>query len=221
MKNKKTVRMALDAAMVVLLPVLMAYSIVGETLHEIFGTAMLALFVAHHVLNRKASAAMFKGKQSPERIFKTAVNLLLFAVMILLPLSGIMMSKHLYTFLPTAGLSSAARTVHLLSSYWGFVLMSLHLGQHIDRMAAVPKSKGAARTALAVIFTAISGYGVYAFARRQIPEYMFFKTQFVFFDFDEPRIFFFIDYLSVMILFAWIGYYVKKLLHKIGGKNNG
>ncbi len=50
-------------------------------------------------------------------------------------------------------------------------------------------------------------YGVYAFVRRQIGSYMFLQNQFVFFDFGEPRIFFFMDYLAVMCLFAVCGYY--------------
>ena len=40
----------LDILMIAALPVLMAYSLVGETLHECIGTAMLALFIAHHIL---------------------------------------------------------------------------------------------------------------------------------------------------------------------------
>ena len=93
--KKKTVKTGLDILMAGALPVLMAYSLAGETLHEIVGTAMLALFIAHHVLNRKATAAMFKGKQTPVRMLGTVVNLLLFAIMICLPISGIVLSKHL------------------------------------------------------------------------------------------------------------------------------
>ena len=93
--SRKTVKTAFDFLMTAALPVLMAYSLAGETLHEVVGTAMLALFIAHHVLNRKATAAMFKGKQTPVRMLGTVVNLLLFAIMICLPISGIVLSKHL------------------------------------------------------------------------------------------------------------------------------
>ena len=75
-----------------------------------------------------------RGRQTPERLSSTLVNLLLFAVMLLLPLSGILLSKHLFVFLPASGLSFAARTTHLLCSYWGFALMGLHLGQHVEQM---------------------------------------------------------------------------------------
>ena len=132
MKRK---RVLIDAAMTALLPCLMAYSLIGETFHEIMGVAMLGLFTAHHILNRTWFKGLFRGRYSPYRAFMTGVNLLLFVVMICLPLSGIMMSKHLFKFLPTDGLSATARTVHLLASYWGFALMNLHLGLHMDAMA--------------------------------------------------------------------------------------
>ena len=43
------------------------------------------------------------------------------------------------------------------------------------------------------------------------PAYMFFRTSFAFFDYSEPRIFFFLDYLAVMILFAVLGCEIMKL----------
>lgn len=197
MKRK---RMAVDAAMTVLLPCLMAYSLIGETFHEIAGTAMLALFIIHHILNRGWHKGLFRGRTSPFRAFQTAVDLLLCAVMVCLPLSGILMSKHLFTFLPTTHLAAGARTVHLLAAYWGFLLMSLHLGLHLDRMVKKrpPWLKG--------IAAAVAVYGLIAFFRRGFPEYLFLRSRFAFFDPAQSRLWFFADYLSIMVLFALAGY---------------
>ena len=194
------------------LPVLMAYSLAGEMLHEIVGTVMLALFIAHHILNRKATAAMFKGKQTSVRILNTVVNLLLFAIMLCLPISGIVLSKHLYTWLPTEGLSAIARTAHLLLSYWGFVLMSFHLGLHADLWLNQLKKRKAAFILLAIALTLIAAFGAYAFIANRLYEYMFLQTQFVFFDFDKPLILTFAEYLSMIVLFAWIGYWLRSLI---------
>ena len=210
--KKKTVKTILDILMTLALPVLMAYSLVGETLHEIVGSAMLVIFITHHILNRKATVVMFKGRQTPARIVNTALNIILFAVMILLPVSGIVMSKHLYTFLPTNGLSAIARTSHLLLSYWGLALLSLHLGLHADIWLNRLKKKKAAFIPLAVVLTMIAAFGAYAFITKRIYEYMFLQTQFVFFDFDKPLILTFGEYLSIIVLFAWIGYWMKELL---------
>ena len=207
----------IDLLMTAALPVMMAYSLAGETLHECIGTAMLALFIAHHILNRKATAAMFKVKQTVARILGTVVNLLLFAVMVCLPISGIVLSKHLYTWLPTDGLSAIARTVHLLLSYWGFALFSFHLGLHADLWLNRLKKKKAAFIVLSVVLTLIAAFGVYAFVANRLYEYMFLQTQFLFFDYDKPLILTYAEYLSMIVLFAWIGYWLKALL-KSGAK---
>ena len=217
--KKKTVKTIIDILMTAALPVLMAYSLVGETLHEIVGTAMLALFITHHILNIKATAAMFRGKQTPARIVNTALNIILFVVMIALPVSGIVMSKHLYTFLPTDGLSAIARTAHLLLSYWGFALMSLHLGFHADIWLNRLKKKKAAFVTFSVILTLIAVFGAYAFISNRLYKYMFLQTQFVFFDFDKPLILTLGEHLSMIVLFAWIGYWLKELLKRFNKKN--
>lgn len=212
--KKKTVKTILDILMIAALPVLMAYSLVGEALHEIVGTAMLVLFILHHILNRRSTSALFRGKQNAVRIVNTALNVILFAVMILLPVSGIVTSKHLYTFLPTTGLSAVARTAHLVLSHWGFALMSLHLGFHADAWLTRLKRKKAAFAVLAVIITLIAAYGAYAFIANRIYEYMFLKTRFVFLDFDKPLILTLSEYLSMIVLFAWMGYWAKELLKR-------
>ena len=71
---QKRIRLIMDVGMT-LLPLLMAYSLIGEMFHEIVGTLIFILFITHHVLNRKWSASLFKGKYSAGRIFRTVVNL--------------------------------------------------------------------------------------------------------------------------------------------------
>ena len=194
-------RKILDAAMVLLLPLLMAYSLIGEAFHEVAGTLMLALFILHHWMNRAWWKSLLRGKYSPQRVFRTALNLLLLIFMIAQPLCGILISKHLYTFLPTDGVSSVARAIHLPLANWGFVLMSLHAGTHLGAM--LPKEK---KAIILGFLAAISLYGIYAFFKRQIPAYMFLRLPFAFFDYSEVRFFFFTDYLSVMVLFAMLGF---------------
>lgn len=41
----------IDCGMVILLPLLMAYSLIGESAHEYLGIAMFLLFVEHHIMN--------------------------------------------------------------------------------------------------------------------------------------------------------------------------
>lgn len=52
MKPKAIVRIGIDIEMTVLLLLLMAYELIGSSLHEWIRLAMFVLFVCHHLLNR-------------------------------------------------------------------------------------------------------------------------------------------------------------------------
>lgn len=217
---KKT-RLIVDISMMVLLVLLMAYSHIGETLHEVLGTLIFVLFIVHHILNRKWTSAVFKGKYKPVRIFQTIINALLFIVMILQPVSGIVLSKHLFTFLPSLHITSQARTVHMLFAYWGFVLMSIHAGTHLTPMLnKLKKRKKGVRITAYTITALWAAYGCYAFIKRGLPGYMFMRSMFVFFDFSESRAYFFFDYISVAVLFMMIGFLIVKGLSGISAEKN-
>ena len=66
----------------------------------------------------------------------------------------------------------------------------------------------------------IAGYGAYAFVKREIGSYMLLRIQFVFFNFEEPLIYFLLDYIAVMGLFVLIGHYSTHILNLLckGGK---
>ena len=217
-QNKKQVlRIITDRAMTVLLLLLMGYSLVGETAHEVIGICMFALFITHHILNRKWIRGLSRGRYTPFRIFQTALTALIFIGMCGSAVSGVMLSRHVFRFLGISFGASFARTAHLLCGYWNFVLMSLHLGLHwivFVRLLSkkLPQGKPAwvwtARAAAALA----AGYGVYALIARKLLEYLFGVTFFVFFDAGEPLFLFLLDYLAIMALFVWIGYYVSVLL---------
>ena len=210
---QKRTRLIIDVGMTLLLPLLMAYSLIGEMFHEIVGTLIFILFIIHHVLNRKWSASLLTGKYSAGRIFRTAVNALLFVFMILQPVSGILMSKHLYTFLPALPVSAQASGIHMLLAYWGYVLMCIHAGTHLTAlMAKLGKKKQTIKVPVYILLTGISLYGCAAFIKRGFPGYMTGSTMFAFFDYSEPLVFFILDYLAVMILFIMLGWIAVRLL---------
>ena len=206
----------IDISMTVLLPFLMAYSLIGEAFHEVVGTAIFVLFIVHHLLNRRWYGALFKGKYNARRIFQTVLNMLLLLVMILQPVSGILMSKHLYTFLPTLPISAQARSIHMLLAYWGYVLMCIHAGTHLTAPLGKLARKGKKTSMiLYVILGCISIYGCVAFAQRGFPGYMSGKTTFAFFDFGEQIILFLLDYLAIMALFMIIGFLTVYALSRL------
>ena len=212
---KKKTRIIIDLSMTVLLPMLMAYALIGEKFHEIIGTLMFGLFIAHNIMNRSWYQVLFKGRYTARRIFQTVLNTLLLIFMLLQPVSGILMSKHLYTFIQIPGISATAREIHLCLAYWGFVLMCLHAGTHLSApLEKLKRNRKSIWTVTAGILSAVSLYGCYAFLKRKLADYMFLKSAFVFFDYGEPRLYFFFDYIAMMLLFAWLGYWISVGLAK-------
>lgn len=93
---KRRLRPVIDIAMTVSMPVLMAYELAGAAFHEYLGIAVFLLFVFHHALNFGWLKGIAKGRYPVTRIINLAVNLLLLVIMFLLPVSGIILSKHAF-----------------------------------------------------------------------------------------------------------------------------
>ena len=202
-----------DIAMVAVLPFLMTYELIGEATHEILGIAMLVLVVAHHLLNRSWHTHLLRGKYTLQRAVMTAMDALLFALLILQAVSGIMMAKHTFGFLPHVGRRSIARTIHMTGAYWSFALMCVHAGFHMLPLVRKLQKRSAWRK-IAAVGMLISIYGVYALVKRQLPGYMFMQIQFAFFDYDEPLVFFLLDCLMIMMVFASLGIGLQILMGK-------
>ena len=58
----KLARMAVDLLMTVMLPLQMAYSLIGETYHEAEGVILFALFIAHHAMHLNWWRNLFRGR---------------------------------------------------------------------------------------------------------------------------------------------------------------
>ena len=219
MKLKQIVKISIDMIMTVLLIALMAYHITGNQLHEWLGTILFTLFILHHILNLNWYKAMFKGKYSAVRILLTVLNVLLFAAMVGMMISGIMLSREVFDFLNLrAGMFG--RRLHMISTSWGYLLMSAHIGLHFGIIAGVFKRKIPLKSKwigligkLVAVLAAV--YGIYAFIARQLADRMFLLMEYAFFDYEESPLFFFGDYLCILIMFATITFYLSKILkHK-------
>lgn len=151
----------------------------------------------------------------------TVINLALLVAMLCLMGSGIMMSRHVFSFLSVSSGMGTARLVHMAACYWGFVLMSLHLGLHwgmmMTKMRQSLRITGSSRirtVILRIVAAVVAVYGAYVFISRNLITYMLLQTQFVFLDFGESPIFFYIEYLAMAGLFVWIAYYLTMIFRR-------
>lgn len=220
MKNKKLLmKILVDIGMMLCLLFLMPYSLLGETAHEWIGMAMLVLFIAHHLLNRKWLMSIAKGKYSLFRTIQTMLVIIMLFLMLGSMISGVLLSNHIFRMIRVEGTAMMARQLHMLCAYWGLVVMSLHLGMHCGMLITMAgrlwKQPSAIRSLMArVAALVVAGYGIYAFVKRQIGDYLLMKMHFAFYDFNEGVFPFLFDYLAVMLLLAIAGYYGGMLLKK-------
>lgn len=205
--RKKKIRIFVDIAMPILLITIMGYQLIGRAYHEYAGIAMFILFIIHNYLNIKWYKVLFKGKYTPYRILSTFINISILIIMILLMVSGIIMSEYAFKFLNLNFGNSISRLIHLSLSYWEYILMSFHLGMHLGQI--INKNR---KYIFVIIVVAL--YGVYTFLTRKIWSYMLLINKFAFFDTDENIFKFIIDYTAIMILFAMLGYYISSILKK-------
>lgn len=73
MKQNTILKIVVDIGMTVMLLFLMTYELIGEAAHEWLGIGMFVLFIIHHILNRKWSRSVFKGKYTLFRIWQTVL----------------------------------------------------------------------------------------------------------------------------------------------------
>ena len=221
MKPKSVLKLVVDVFMTVALLFLMGYQFWGEAPHEWVGVGMFILFTLHHVLNASWHINLFKGKFSALRILTLCTDFLVLISMLAQIYSGIVMSRYVFSSLSSGGGMALARRLHILGAYWGFLLMSLHLGLHwnmilgIVRKAARLKRHSKVRSIISfVIALVIAGYGVRALIGRDFVTYLFLRSEFVFWDYSEPKILFYMDYLALMGLCIFVAHYSVKLIQK-------
>lgn len=204
-------KLVIDIMLITGLLLSMAYLLIGIDNHEIVGTVFFLLFIVHMVLNRRWFFSIFKGKYSAARILRTGINLLTLVMMVCLIISGLIFATYTPSVIKTAGSIDMARQLHLVSSYWCFILLSVHLGMNLNVISNAVKANYICREALRLAGIILACYGVYAFMKHDLLSYMFLQQEFVFFDMKQPLALFFADYISIMSFGSVVGYSLMRL----------
>ena len=193
---------------------LMAMQVTKQEIHEWLGIGMFVLVIAHHILNRKYYAAVFKGKYTPLKVFMLIVNTALLLSFIATPMTGMLMSRYATPFLNSVIGTAIPRKLHLMLTYWSFVLMGMHSGLHLGIITAKLKNK-AVKVIAFVLMCGVPVYGIYLFAKANIFDYMLMKTQFAFLDYSKPAWQIIIENLAMLLAWAFAAYLVSLVLKKI------
>ena len=211
------IKRIIDIIMSLILIPLMAYQVTDEAAHEWLGVSMTTIVIVHQILNRKWYAGLFKGNYNSYRILSIIIDVLLIISFALTAVSGISMSNHAVPFLYNLINVNTARVMHLAFSYWSFILMGLHIGMHVNVM--ISKIKPNIKNVLAIIFMLISGYGFYLFLKSGIINYITFRTHFAFLDYEKEALLVFLENVSMLIFFAFVGHNVSNVIRKVNKKD--
>lgn len=213
---KQKVKITIDILMILCLFILSGYQFFTQEVHEWLGMIMFILFIIHNVLNFHWYSKIIKGKYSIIRIIYLVINILVLISMLVQMYSGIVMSQYILTSLNIPGHISTVRKLHILGAYWGFILIGLHLGIHwstLIKRIKIKKYLSINLSTLSFILSMIIAlYGIYAFLKRDFLTYLFLKSEFVFMNFSEFQLFFYIDYLAIISLCVFIAHYGTKIL---------
>ncbi len=218
MNRKLIFRLIIDFSMTILLLFAFAYQLTGNTGHEIVGTAMLVLFIFHNFINLGWYKTLFKGKYPIARIINISTNILLLLDMVILMISGIMVSQKVFSFL-SIDTDFLATQIHASAAYWGLILISIHLGNHWNMMLnGVNKMLGNNKKIsllLGSIGILIALYGIKASFEMDIGSKLFLQSAFSYWDFEKFPIRFFMNYLAIMGLYICITHYALKVFKEL------
>ena len=219
------VKILIDVAMIVLLLLIMGYHLFGEETHEWFGISIFVLFFLHNGLNWRWYKNLFKGKYTPSRIYKLAVNIILWGLMACNIASAMLISAKVFAPLNIHGDMMTGRQLHLFATMWTFIFISLHLGLHfplfigLAKRIKLPEKIGIAfKWLLRAVLLGLSVYGIVVFVQRAMWEELFLTIHFKFLDYEESKVKFLFDLSCVTCLFGAVGYYSNKLLLLISKK---
>ena len=219
MSKSMRARMFVDVAMAVDLILVMSCALVQEAPHEYLGVAMFALVVAHLVLNRRWLRTVVRGRHTPLRIVQIVAIVGIALCCIAMMASSLVLSKHAFGFLPALPGASWARRVHMLGSYWFFVLCFAHAGLQAKPMVRrasrrLEANKGPWRTVARVALGLVVCYGVYSFVRLDLGRYLCGLVAFAFADFSTPLPMTILRYASVAVLVATCSYALRNALER-------
>ena len=187
MHVKKTLKIITDILMFADFIFLMSHEVVRNlSSHGIFGAALFALFILHHILNGGFYRSALCGKYNSVRILFSATAWLLFALMILMAFSSVMTSGAVFAF-SSINMTSWSRPLHTFSCSWGFLVMGFHLGLHLHsklkKLEAAANGKKSASgknsarfISLQILWILIFALGIFCIVHSQLYVYLFWQN---------------------------------------------
>lgn len=227
MKLKAIIKLSVDVAMYVVFLLLMGQCVLRDSVHEWLGISAGVLFLIHNALNYKWYLTLMKGKYNIIRRIQLAIDIFLLLVMMGCMFSGILISQHIFV-IGGGSTIELGRCLHLVTTAWGFILISLHVGLHwsfvvgmVKNINAGEKTKRIFRIIFHGLVIVLCIYGMYLFAERQFWEELFHLIDYQKeYDYAKSVVAYFAESTVLSVPFIAAAYYVKKLLSVKGERKS-
>lgn len=215
-----TIKLVIDLVMGLFFIAALGFRSTGGLAHEWIGLVFCALGILHMTINWRWYKNVLNGKYSFRRSLNAILNLSLPIGLLVLCVSGIMNSRHLFSFLNLKG-SMEIRQVHSFVAYWGIILLGIHIGIQWIKVLSVLKDKTGTvckwlrnRILLCSMAILVAIYGIWASFDRAMASKLFLGFSFDFWDSNRPEFLFYTHNIAIMALYISIAHYVLKVFTK-------
>ena len=214
-------KLSVDLAMALLFVTLLGFKLTGGFVHEWIGIFFFGLVVIHTILNLRWYKSVLKGSYGVLRCVSTILNLLLIVTMVIICISGILNSSHVFKFLQLDG-GMGIRQIHSFFAYWGLVLLGIHAGLcwkmvtvALYKMIGIVSESRLIKNILRIFAFLVAIYGVWASLDRNMAAKLFQGASFDYWNLDGHSLIFYGNYLAILVLYILATHYVVILTSRL------
>ncbi len=213
MSNIFRLRLFLDFLAICLVIACLGYWWLDNLSHELFGTALFILVIIHNVFNRRWYGRVSKDRRDAVRIFNILTVICLATAMLIILVTSLLISRDIFYFMSLDG-AFAIREIHMFAGYWLLLIIAIHLGTRWTVAMAVfrgmfgVQKRSLFRACLArTTGLAIAAWGVKSSFEMAFGSKLMLTYTLDMWDFTESTLGFFLNYGSIVGLYASITHY--------------
>lgn len=220
MNRAFVLRLALDFTAAGLLLAALAYWWLDNTAHELIGTGMFLLVLVHNVFNRRWYGRLSKEARQPRGLITIGLNATLVVIMLALLITSVMISRSVFGFLPIDP-DRWVRELHLLAAYWAVVIVGIHVGlnwwivMNMVRSGLGITGQNTVRTVvLRGVAICAAAFGLLSSFEMTLGSKLIGEITLDMWDFNSQTPRFFLNFASIMALYAVLAHYAMKLVRR-------
>ena len=200
------------SAVLLLFLTIFAPRITQVRVHE-YAAVIFAVCIFSHICTNFWQLTHLLTRKGPYFYWRALVTCGLLLSCALTVISGIFISQYIFAFLDLPW-GRQMRTLHNAAAVYFLIFLGLHIGLYAGRLLAwLKESLGRTVMQLCCLCALTAGaYGLYTFCSAETADKLLMRSSFAFFDYDAPKLYFFIDTASALVGFAAVSALLARAL---------